>query len=626
MRSPRFLFIIAAISIVVFPFAAVPNCLAAESKPAGVDDTLNRVAAWDAEIARIDSEVKRIQDAILSLRRQASDADREWQKAAGGLERLETRKSDLLRSVEENRKMLDKSVESDLPQPNEPADKEQEMAKTIEQAEKIISDAVVELARIDAAIAPLVPHAVTAKEESEALHQQIRAVQEDVQRLSNSRFALTEQIETLLKDSNQWVSFKDQIAPIFHNRCVACHNVRNAQGRYNMATFDSMVAQSESGRALSPGQADQSLLVQMIEDGSMPYDADPLSEAEITLVRRWVDLGARIDVDADRNAPLIRLMPRVKQPEPPKAYSTPIPVTALAISEDRMILASSGYHEVLLWSLEGEGPATLKARIANVAQRVHGLAFHPSQNWLAVASGTPGQLGEVKLFDWYSGDAIADLLVSEDEMFDVAFSPDGQHLAACGAAGSIAIFSRDETENWRPLIIEDHADWVNAIAWSPDGTMLVSASRDKTSKVFDAQTGKLLITFNGHAQNVSAAVFTTDGKRVASVGDDKKARIWAIADAKQERDIEAARSEITGLENYGKNQIITFSADNLIRVHDLGDGKIGKTVDLPARWVSSLTLSPDQQTVFIGDQSGQIYQAQMTEPPMVGQTWTAVPD
>jgi len=626
MLSPRFLFTIAAISIVVFPLAAVPNCLAAESTPAGVEEVLDRVAAWDAEIARIDAEVNRIQDDILSLRRQASDADREWQKAAGDLERLETRKSDLLRSVEDNRKMLEKSVESELPQPNEPADKEQEMVKKIEQAEKAISDAGVELARIDTAIAPLVPHAVTAKEKSEALHQQIRAVQEDIHRLSNSRFALTEQIETLLKDSNQWVSFKDQIAPIFHNRCVACHNVRNAQGRYNMATFDSMVAESESGHAISPGQADQSLLVQMIEDGSMPYDADPLSEAEITLVRRWVDLGARIDVDADRNAPLVRLMPRTKHPEPPKTYSTAIPVTALAISDDGMTLASSGYHEVLLWSLEGEGPATLKSRIANVAQRVHGLEFHPTENWLAVASGTPGQLGEVKLFEWQSGVAIADLLVSEDEMFDVAFSPDGRRLAACGADGSIAIFSRDETENWRPLIIEDHADWVNAIAWSPDGTMLVSASRDKTSKVFDVQTGKLLITFNAHTQNVSDAVFTADGKRVASVGDDKKARIWAIADAKQERDIKAARSEIAGLGNYGKNQIITFSADNLIRVHDLGDGKIIKTVDLPAQWISSLTVSPDQQTVYIGDHSGQIYQAQMTEPPTIGQTWTAIPD
>jgi len=429
-----------------------------------------------------------------------------------------------------------------------------------------------------------------------------------------------------MRESNQWISFKDQIAPIFHNRCVACHNVRNAQGRYNMANFDALVSASESGHAISPGQADRSLLVQMIEDGSMPYDADPLSEAEITLVRRWVDLGARLDIDADQNAPLIRLMPRVKHPAPPKVYSTAIPVTALAISEDGTILASSGYHEVLLWSLEGEGPATLKARISNVAQRVHGLAFHRRENWLAVASGTPGQLGEVKLFNLQSGEVIADLLVSEDEMFDVKFSPDGRRLASCGADGLIAIFSCDENGTWQSMLIEDHADWVNSIAWSPDGTMLVSASRDKTSKVFDSATGKLLITYNGHAQNVSAAVFTTDGNRVASAGDDKKVQIWTISDAKQEREIKAARSEIAGIENYSENKLITFSADNLIRVHDCDDGKNINTIDAPSQWISSLTLSPDQQTVFFGDHAGQIHKAKMTDSPSVIHTWTAVPE
>lgn len=643
MFLPRFAFSFAAVSTIAFAFAVEPKSLdAAESVTASDQGVMDKVATLNAEIATIDQKVVAVQNDILAVRHQATDADRDWQKVAGDLERLETRKHELQRSVEESRKTLDAAAkaqsnpapvdeaadvadQADQPPPKETTEQDKETAKKIEQAEKTIADAGPELKKIDEQIPPLIPMLASAKEKSESLHRQIRGLQENEAAFSVNRVALTEKIESLLRESDQWISFKDQIAPIFHNRCVACHNIRNAQGRYNMANFDAMVSESESGHAISPGQADLSLLVQMIEDGSMPYDADPLSAEQITLVRRWVDFGARIEVDADRNAPLIRLMPRVKHPEPPETYPTPIPVTALAISNDGKTLASSGYHEVLLWSLADDGSARLNTRVANVAQRVHGLAFHPTENWLAVASGTPGQLGEVKLFDWQSGDMIADLLVSEDEMFDVAFSPDGKRLASCGADGAIAIFDRNQSGTWRSMIIEDHADWVNAIAWSPDGTKVVSASRDKTSKVFDAVTGKLMITFNGHGQNVSDAVFTSDGKRIASAGDDFKVRVWTIVDAKQERDIKAARSEIAGLESYGKNEIITFSADNLIRVHNLDDGKSVKTIDLPSQWISSLTMSQDRQTMYFGDHAGQIHTAIMADSPKINQSWTAVP-
>lgn len=620
-----------------------------------IGEVSSRIATWDSEIAKIDVEADRLRNNILNLRRQATDADRDWQKFAGDLHRLETRQENLKRSIDENRKKLEKAakakadaekakadaeatkdggdpVKAETQQETAAAEETKEQkeqaakeAKELEQAEKSIADAEQELKQIAIDVPPLMPLVATAKEKSDAVHQQIRMVQVELDSLAINRLALNQQIEAVLKESNQWVSFKDQIAPIFHQRCVACHNVRKPQGRYNMANFESILGQGESGNAITPGQADQSLLVQMIEDGSMPLDADPLSESEVALVRRWVDLGARIDIDADRNAPLFRMMPRVVHPEPPSTYPAAIPVTALAMNADETILASSGYHEVLLWSIEPDGNAKLKTRITNVAQRVHGLAFHPTENRLAVASGTPSQVGEVKLFDGDTGEMVADLLVSPDEMFDVSFSPDGKRLASCGADGSIAIFRKTDDDRWRSMIIEDHADWVHSVAWSPDASRIVSASRDKTSKVFDAETGKLMITFNGHGQNVSAAVFMPDGKRIASAGNDLKVRIWNVGDAKQERDIKAARSELAGVKHFGKDALISYSGDSTIRVHDVADGKILKSVDLPSENVWSLAITSDRQTLFVGDHSGQIHRALMGEKPAVTTSWPAVP-
>ncbi len=346
------------------------------------------------------------------------------------------------------------------------------------------------------------------------LDERLHSLDSKVSELTQRRESHQREIESQLRGAGKWVSFTHDIAPIFYHRCVACHNARNSQGRYNMSNYDAIRSVGESGHAIVAGDAESSLLVQLIEDGSMPYDADALSDGEIDLVRRWIDLGARLDAGADHRAPLIRLMPRVSQPLPPKRYTVPFPITALATDASGRRLASSGYHEVLLWLLphdHPDAPATaiqesgsdekhgganesvkLIARISNVAERVYGLDFHPDGRRLAVASGTPGRLGELKVFDSRSGEMLHDLMVSEDVLFSAAFSPDGGRIATCGADGTIAVFSLDESD-LAPRMIEHHADWVNSIAWSPDGKLLVSASRDKTVKVFEADTGSYIV-------------------------------------------------------------------------------------------------------------------------------------
>src|SRR6185503_19967494 len=76
-----------------------------------------------------------------------------------------------------------------------------------------------------------------------------------------------------------------------------------------------------------------------------------------------------------------------------------------------------------------------------------------------------------------------------------------------------------------------HADAVNAIAYSPDGTRLASASDDRTIVVWHAARGErqeLLAahSLREHTGPVLAVAFSPDGKRVASAGDDRTGRLW----------------------------------------------------------------------------------------------------
>jgi WD40 repeat protein len=64
-----------------------------------------------------------------------------------------------------------------------------------------------------------------------------------------------------------------------------------------------------------------------------------------------------------------------------------------------------------------------------------------------------------------------------------------------------------------------HTDWVNALAWSPDGTQLASAGADKLVRIWNPDTGTYT-TLAGHSRWVTALAWSPDGTRLASADDD----------------------------------------------------------------------------------------------------------
>ena len=90
-----------------------------------------------------------------------------------------------------------------------------------------------------------------------------------------------------------------------------------------------------------------------------------------------------------------------------------------------------------------------------------------------------------------------------------------------------------ENKLYPELILTGHTGWVWTVSVSADGKRLLTASADKTLRLWDADTGKCLRVFEGHTDAVMGAALSPDGKRVLSGSRDSTVRLWDAATGKE---------------------------------------------------------------------------------------------
>jgi serine/threonine protein kinase len=161
----------------------------------------------------------------------------------------------------------------------------------------------------------------------------------------------------------------------------------------------------------------------------------------------------------------------------------------------------------------------------------------------------------------------------------------------------------------RPLTYEGHATSVSAVAWSPDGSQLISASVDKTVQIWSTVSGKQLLTYSGHIDSVNTVAWSPNGSRIASAAglfvnsSDTSVQVWNASNGQRLLTYMGHTSGVNTVAwSPDGSYIASGSSDKTVQVWEASSGRLLFTYIGHESMVQAVKWSPDGS--FIASASG----------------------
>jgi serine/threonine protein kinase len=191
-----------------------------------------------------------------------------------------------------------------------------------------------------------------------------------------------------------------------------------------------------------------------------------------------------------------------------------------------------------------------------------------------------------------------------DMVWGVAFSPDGTRLLS--ASGNIFSGSKDYSVRlWQADTgaevrrFQAHTDGVLCVAFSPDGRHALSGGGDSTVRLWDVETGKEVRRFPWHMKRVWSVTFSPDGRRLASGSWDQTVRVW---EADTGREVCRFEGHTNGVNSVAFSpdgrHVLSGSTDQTIRLWDVGSCKEVGRFTGHTDYVTRVLFSPDGRRVL----------------------------
>ena len=421
-----------------------------------------------------------------------------------------------------------------------------------------------------------------------------------------------------------------------------CHGARLTMSDHQGAVTS--VAYAPNGRLLATAAEDRKLKLR-----------DPGTLLQLTVLGKLTEPVQALVFSPDSKTLVtaaggtVKLWDVASRQERAALPEQPDPVTCVAFASDGVTLAAGGPSPVVtIWNTTNGHLTSLKSPGGGV----QAVAFAPDGKTLAAGGSFEGA-AQLILWDLASGQKRAltrksetapsfplppedvqrrYFLVGLGTISSVAFSHDSKILAAGFGmsydSGDGETITRlwDATTGKERASLSGHRDAVSAVAFSPDGKTLATASIDTTLRLWDPDTGRNKAVFRGHTSSVLSVAFSPDGKTVATGSTDRSVKLWDVV-PEQERD--TLRGDQLGV------TCLAFSPDDRILATGGWDGRTKlwslTTNDPPSALegtegaeVRTVAFAPDGKTLMTGCSDGVVrlwdLETKKVRPPLAGHT------
>lgn len=322
------------------------------------------------------------------------------------------------------------------------------------------------------------------------------------------------------------LSYQREVKPILTKYCVGCHNEADPQGDVQLQNLASIAKGGPKGPILQSKNADDSLLIQLVEGTQEPKmppeDSVQPSREEIEVVRNWIEQGAQ---GTDQVPPL-----KARLSVKPIASNVggPSPITSIGRGGNGTLLVGR-YSAVYEKSSQWSQPLPI-----DIVGKVTQIRTTPDGRFTVIASGIPGVGGQATILrngenpsnTISSAQVVRVIEAHNDTLYTAVLSPDGKLLATAGYDRVIMLWDVADGSLLRKL--EGHNGAIYDLDFNADGQVLASASADETVKIWRVRDGERLDTFGQCEAEQYTVRFDSVRSRVLASGADKRVRIWKL--------------------------------------------------------------------------------------------------
>ena len=292
-----------------------------------------------------------------------------------------------------------------------------------------------------------------------------------------------------------------------------------------------------------------------------------------------------------------------KEADNPVAADSPVTAMHYVASSRELISSSNG--DISFHLLED---MHVSRSLRTQVQTIHDIAFSQDRTRLAVAGGAPGETGKLMIYSWPESALIQEKTIADDVIYSVGWNPDETLIAGASLNGKMILCDAKTLETKQ--VIDAHPGGCTSVVFSPASGHVITGGRDAAIRIWDVDSGAAVRTLSQHSSSVLKLLVppkhTPRNSLLVSISLDRTVRLWDSLTGRMIRFVRLPTAPIDAVWEDGQQDELLLWAvceDGRARLVNLADASIEQDIFVTPHHPHSIASLGDRLVVGGSDAS-----------------------